>query len=145
MKMKNHKQLGEIGERIAIGELSKFGIDILLPMSDNLAFDFLAYINNKFYKCQVKTTKVKTTNNSYKFSLTSNNWNKKTQYIYNSNDYDVLICCNLETIFLFKFLDIKGRKNICIQVEQTKNKQTKGVNFAKDSIISEERIKYVFD
>lgn len=145
MKIKNHKQLGEIGERIAIGELSKFGIDILLPMSDNLAFDFLAYVNNKFYKCQVKTTKDKTKNNSYKFSLTSNNWNKKSQYIYSPTDYDVLICCNLKEIFLFKFSEIENKKNIFIQVEQTKNKQTKGVNFAKDSIISEKRIKYIFD
>ena len=29
----NNKNKGEIGERIAIGELAKFGIDILLPMS----------------------------------------------------------------------------------------------------------------
>ena len=37
----NKKQLGEIGERIAIGELSKYGLDILLPMSDNLPFDII--------------------------------------------------------------------------------------------------------
>jgi len=73
MQIKNNKHLGEIGERIAIGELSKFGIDILLPMSDNLPFDFLAYVNNKFYKCQVKTTEDVNENNSYQFSLTSNN------------------------------------------------------------------------
>lgn len=38
-ELRNKKQLGEIGE--AIGELSKYGLDILLPMSDNLPFDFV--------------------------------------------------------------------------------------------------------
>lgn len=55
-ELRNKKQLGEIGERIAIGELSKYGLDILLPMSDNLPFDFVIYYNNKFYRTQVKTT-----------------------------------------------------------------------------------------
>lgn len=78
MITKNNKQLGEIGERIAIGELAKYGIDVILPLSDNLPFDFVAYINNKFYKCQVKTTDSLTENDSLRFSLTSNNWNKGT-------------------------------------------------------------------
>ena len=47
-ELRNKKQLGEIGERIAIGELSKYRLDILLPMSDNLPFDFVIYYNNKF-------------------------------------------------------------------------------------------------
>lgn len=37
-ELRNKKQLGK---RIAIGELSKYGLDILLPMSDNLPFDFV--------------------------------------------------------------------------------------------------------
>lgn len=36
MEVRNNKQLGEMGERVAIGELAKYGIDVLLPMSDNL-------------------------------------------------------------------------------------------------------------
>ena len=41
MEVRNNKQLGEMGERVAIGELAKYGIDVLLPMSDNLPFDFV--------------------------------------------------------------------------------------------------------
>lgn len=145
MNLKNYKQLGEIGERIAIGELSKYGIDIMLPMSDNLPFDFIVYINNKFYKCQVKTTNKKQTTNSYHFSLTSNNWNKKTEYLYTKDDYDVLICCNLRTIFLFKYSDVQGKKNISIRDCLTKNNQTKNINFYNDCVISEERLKYIFN
>lgn len=36
MDIKNVKHLGEIGERITIGILSQFGMDIMLPMTDNL-------------------------------------------------------------------------------------------------------------
>ena len=87
-ELRNKKQLGEIGERIAIGELSKYGLDILLPMSDNLPFDFVIYYNNKFYRTQVKTV-----NNSLNFSLTSNNYNKGTVHKYNEDEIDIMICC----------------------------------------------------
>ena len=49
MEVRNNKQLGEMGERVAIGELAKYGIDVLLPMSDNLPFDFVVFHNNKFF------------------------------------------------------------------------------------------------
>ena len=145
MDTKNHKQLGEIGERIAIGELSKFGIDILLPMSDNLPFDFVIFRNNKFYKCQVKTSDSISKYNSIRFSLTSNNWNKGTTYKYTESDFDILICCDLDTIYLFRFSDIGDRSNLYIRKEEPKNGQSKGITFAKDCIISESRLSYVFD
>lgn len=34
MEVRNNKQLGEMGERVAIGELAKYGIDVLFPMSE---------------------------------------------------------------------------------------------------------------
>lgn len=139
--MKNHKQLGEIGERIAIGELAKFGIDVLLPMSDNLPFDFVIYSNNKFFKCQVKTTEEVIENNTYRFSLTSNNWNKGISYFYTEEDYDVLICCNLKTIFLFSFEETRGRHNINLRETPSLNNQVKNINFCRDFVISEERLK----
>ena len=144
MDTKNHKQLGEIGERIAIGELSKFGIDILLPMSDNLPFDFVIIFNNKFYKCQIKTSTQESENDSLKFSLTSNNWNKGTTHKYTKDEIDILICCDLETIYLFKFSEIEGKSSICIRKSDTKNGQKKGIWFAKDYIISESRLSYIF-
>ena len=144
METKNLKQLGEIGERIAIGELSKFGIDILLPMSDNLPFDFVIMFDNKFYKCQVKTSMRKTENGSISFSLTSNNWNKGTIHKYTKEEFDILICCDLKTIYLFKFSEIEGKSAICIREADTKNGQKKGIWFAKDYIISESRLSYIF-
>ena len=144
-ELKNKKQLGEIGERIAIGELSKYGLDIILPMSDNLPFDFIIYYNNNFYKTQVKTTASKTVNDSLLFSLTSNNWNKGTIHKYDESEIDIMICCDLHNIYIFPEIDVKGRSSITIRENPPANNQTKGINFAKDCILSLNRLNYVFD
>lgn len=143
-ELKNKKQLGEIGERIAIGELSKYGIDIILPMSDNLPFDFVIYHNNHFYKCQVKTTAQNTINNSLMFSLTSNNWNKGKIHKYDSTMVDIMICCDLETIYVFPECDVEGRSYITIRKEKTNNCQVKKIHFSEECEISKERLEYVF-
>lgn len=142
---KNHKNLGEIGERIAIGELAKFGIDVLLPMSDNLPFDFVVYKNNKFFKCQVKTTGNITQYNSLRFSLTSNNWNKGIEHKYNSNEVDIFICCDLNTIYLFKFDELVGKNDVHLRFSKPKNNQNKGVWFAQDYRISKNKIDNIFN
>jgi hypothetical protein len=144
LQIKNSKNLGEIGERIAIGELAKFGIDVLLPMSDNLPFDFIVFKNNKFFKCQVKTTKSVTEYNSLHFSLTSNNWNKGTEHKYTSDEVDVFICCDLNTIYLFKFDELVGKKDLYLRYSSPKNNQDKGIWFAQEYRISNEIIEKVF-
>lgn len=136
----NNKQLGEIGERIAIGELSKYGLDILLPMSDNLPYDFVIYYNNKFYKCQVKTSTEISDTGALRFNLTSNNWNKGTVKIYNEAEIDILICCDLDSIYLFSFSEISGKQNIYLRYSPPKNGQVKGINLAKDYKISREKL-----
>lgn len=142
--LRNKKQLGEIGERISIGELSKYGVDIILPMSDNLPFDFVVYYNNKFYKCQVKTTAKKTINGSLCFSLTSNNWNSGKIHKYDSNIVDVMVCCDLETIYLFPEKEVENKTIITIRKTKANNGQVKNIHFASDCVISKERIDYVF-
>lgn len=140
----NNKKIGEIGERIAIGELSKYGLDIILPMGDNLPFDFIVYKDNKLYKCQVKSTSIKDECNAFQFNLITTNWYSRKEYMYTKDDVDVIICCDLNTIYLFKFSELEGRKSISIRVDNPKQNQTKGINFAKDYIITEERINEVF-
>ncbi len=144
IKTKNKKNLGEIGERIAIGELAKYGIDVILPMSDNLPFDFVVYKNNKFYKCQVKTTESRTINDSISFSLTSNNWYSKTIYNYSKEDVDVIICCDLNTIYLFRIDEVLGKKRLALRKSAPKNNQINGIHFAKDYKISQDLIDKVF-
>ena len=144
IEAKNKKDIGEIGERIAIGELAKYGIDVMLPMSDNLPFDFVVFKNNKFYKCQVKTTASRSANNSLFFSLTSNNWYSKKEYKYTKEDTDVIICCDLNTIYLFNIDELLGRNGITLRTTLPKNNQINKVHFAKDYRISQDLIDKVF-
>lgn len=144
MEVRNNKQLGEMGECVAIGELAKYGIDVLLPMSDNLPFDFVVFHNNKFFKCQVKTTDTKTENNSLCFSLVTNNWSNKETHKYTIDEVDVVICCDLDTIYLFPMSELVDRRTITLRTETPKNGQVKGINFTKDYVISEDRISKIF-
>ena len=143
-ELRNKKQLGEIEESIAISELSKYGLYILLPMSSNLPLHFLIYYNNKFCRTQVKTTASTTVNNSMNFSLTSNNYNKGTVHKYNEDEIYIIICCDLHNIYIFPECYVANRNSITISEEPPANNQTKRINFAKDCIISIERLNYTF-
>lgn len=140
----NRKQLGEIGERIAIGELAKYGIDVMLPMTDNLPFDIVVYYNNKFYKCQVKTSRTVSKEGSKVFDVRTNDWYRHTSYTYTREDVDVWILCDLENIYLLKFDELKCKSAISLRESATRNNQQNGVRLASDYIISESRIKEVF-
>lgn len=142
--LRNHKNVGERGERIAIGELAKFDIDVMLPMSDNLPFDLVIYHNNKFFKCQVKTSTFMTKNESISFNLRSNDWYAKTTHKYTKDEVDVFILCDLTNIYLVKFEEMDGRVNFTIRNTIPLSKKIDGIHFASDYIISEKRIEEVF-
>ena len=52
----NTKEIGLIGESLAITEFVKLGIPVYLPFGENTKCDLIIDIANKLYKCQVKTT-----------------------------------------------------------------------------------------
>lgn len=140
----NKKGIGEIGERIAIGELAKYGINVMLPLTDNLPFDLVVFYNNKFFKCQVKTSTFITKEKSISFSIRSNDWYKKTIKIYTKNEVDVWILCDLKNIYLIKFDENNSKNAISLRFSKPLNNQIKGIKYAKDYVISEKRIKEVF-
>ena len=117
----NRKKLGEIGERIAIGELAKFGIDVMLPMTDNLPFDLVVYYNNKFFKCQVKTSTFITKEGSMSFDISTNDWYQHTVHTYTSNEVDVWILCDLKNIYLIRYDENTSKKAIALRTCPTKN------------------------
>lgn len=53
-----------------------------------------------------------------------------------------MICCDLHNIYIFPECDVANRNSI--REEPPANNQTKGINFAKDYIISIERLNYTF-
>ena len=141
----NKKTIGERGERITIGELAKFDINVLQPMGDNLPFDLVVYHNNKFFKCQIKTSNTTSKNESIRFNLTSNNWYAKTTHKYSKDEVDVFILCDLNNIYLFKFEELEGKGIISLRNTMTKSNQVSLIHFASDYIISDKRIEEVFN
>ena len=143
---KNSKSDGEKGQAIAIGELAKYDIDVCLPMSDNLAFDFITVYNGKLFRTQVKSGKKlpSRTNGSIEFDMRSNNWHKKTSKTYTSEEIDVMILCDYNTIYLLEKEEWEGKSTFTIRTEKPKNNQTKGCNLAEDYVICNERLAKVF-
>lgn len=138
------KQIGELGEQIVIGELGKFGIQTLIPLSDNLPFDLVVYTNNKFYKCQVKTRRT-IKNGAITFGMRTG-LNTKHPHSYTKDEVDVFILCDLEHIFLLTFDEFhkKTKTQFALRYSSSVNKQSMKVNYASDYVISTERLKEVF-
>jgi hypothetical protein len=114
---RNHKQNGEKGERVAIGELAKYDIDVAIPMSDNHPYDFIIIINDKFYRAQVKSS-TQILNGSLMFALKKNNWYKRTSKKYTSDDIDVMILCDYSTIYLLTPLEFNNKSSFAISFER---------------------------
>ena len=143
---KNSKSEGEKGQNIVIGELAKLGIDICIPLSDNLPFDMIV-----IYECQLLRTQVKSSSytssgceGSIEFSLVSNNWHKKTTKKYTTSEIDVVILCDYDKIYLLDVKDWEGRSSFTLRYESSKNKQSKNCHIAKDYIASPQRMKEVW-
>ena len=63
--MLSTNQLGNLGESKAITKFIEEGFDIFTQFSGHNPFDFVIHRDSKLYKVEVKTTTVKTNNNSY--------------------------------------------------------------------------------
>jgi hypothetical protein len=115
--VRNHKQNGEKGERIAIGELAKYDIDVAMPMSDNHLYDFIIIIGSKFYRAQVKSS-TQMISDSLLFALKKNDWYKRTSKKYTSNDIDVMILCDYSTIYLLTPSEFNNKSTFTISFKR---------------------------
>jgi hypothetical protein len=97
----NPKEIGTIGESIAITEFIKLGIQVYLPFGENSKVDFIVDIDNVLYKCQVKTTNT-ILNDKFQISLESTRSNKtsNTRVSYTNNDIDFYILVCLQNDFV---------------------------------------------
>jgi hypothetical protein len=142
----NKKAIGERGQNCVIGDFAKFDIPVAIPLSDNLPFDLIVYINSKLYKIQVKASSQVNNKGSIEFDLSSNNWYTKTIKLYNENDCDIIACYDLNRnqTYLLSPKEFANKRRFTIRYEEAKNGQTKGMNFHDDYVLSEKRISEVF-
>ena len=142
----NYKSIGDLGQNCVIGHFSKFGIGISIILSDNYPFDFIAIIDNKLFKVQVKSSSFYTSTGAISFDLKTNNFYNGNISKYSKYTCDVIACYNIvrDEVYILSPSDFENKSSITIRVEKSKNNQLHCTNWIDDYILSPKRIKKVF-
>lgn len=138
----NSKAKGEKAQLIVMGEFAKLDIPVLVPLSDNLSFDFVAVINGELKKIQVKSSERTNPTGAIEFSIKTNNWNKGTIKGYTQKDCDFIVCYDHTSgdMYLLKPEHFVGARNWSVRKKKTKNGQVKGLNFHDDFFLTKEKL-----
>lgn len=137
------KIIGDIGVSVVVSEFLKHGISVLLPYDDNSPYDIVIYVNNEFYKIQVKTTeRVKYNGSQMDFEITKSNPYSKIdpKYVEGEVDYFALYCIENEWCGFFEFDEYKP--HLTFRLKEPKNNQVKNIKFAKDYLFHDQIIRF---
>ena len=130
--MLNSHFIGEITEQQVTLEFLKQGILISKPLVQSSRYDFIADINNKLYKIQVKTGRFK--EESYlEFATSTSHTNTKgtINISYSEDDVDFFATMYNGQCYLIPY-SLCGKRAQRLRFIPAKNGQTKGILFAKD-------------
>ena len=130
--MLNSHFIGEITEQQVTLEFLKQGILISKPLVQSSRYDFIADINNKLYKIQVKTGRFK--EESYlEFATSTSHTNTKgtINISYSEDDVDFFATMYNGQCYLIPYR-LCGKRAQRLRFVSAKNGQTKGILFAKD-------------
>ena len=124
--------IGEITEQEVALEFLKLGILISKPLVQSSKYDFVADINHKLYKIQVKTGSFK--EDAYlEFATSTSHTNTQgtVNLSYSEQDVDFFATMYQGQCYLIPY-DLCGKRSQRIRFVPTKSGQTKGILFAKD-------------
>ena len=125
----NSKDVGNLGEHIAIVELLKNDIIVSRPLGDNARYYLILDVNGVLYTCQVKSTNSATAKLAT-FSLESSQAHRGgTGQQYN---VDLFCCVDITNNKVLIVPNIDNISSIKIRYEPTENGQTKGINMWYD-------------
>ena len=127
--------IGEITEQTVALEFLKRGILLSKPVVQSSRYDFIADINHKLYKIQVKTGTLK--ENAYiEFATSTSHTNAQgtINLSYTNADVDFFSPVYDGQCYLIPF-KLCGKRNQRIRLVPTLNGQTKGILFAKDFVL----------
>ena len=128
----NSKDIGNLGEHIAIVELLKNDIIVSRPLGDNARYDLILDINETLYTCQVKSTN-SATEKAAEFFLTSSQAHRGSgRQKYNT---DVFCLVDIVNNKVFLVANTEPRTAMKIRYQPTENNQTKGINMWYDYTI----------
>ena len=116
-----------------MSRLLKSGRTLLTPVGDNERYDLVVEEDDKFKRVQVKVGRVK--NGAVHFDTSSTNYTKghwhRVKYT-GQVDFFGVHCPEIDKTYLISAEEVDKLYGACLRLEETKNKQTKGIRFAKD-------------
>ena len=130
--MNKTKALGTRGELIAAADLIEKGYNVFTEIGDNSPIDLIAVnpSNHKIIKFQVKTATVK----NGKIVVYGSVMTRSYRRTYNIEDFNYFIVVVPERDIIMyipieDILETGNSTNLVIRIDESKNNQTKGVNF----------------
>lgn len=131
------KQKGNLTELQCLSAFVEQGCSVSIPYGDNSKYDFIADIDGKLFKIQVKTASLKT-DGAIKFSCRSTHVNCKgtVNERYSKEDVDFFATYWDNQCYLIPINECSVEKTLRFTLP--KNGQTKGISFAKDYILADQ-------
>lgn len=130
--MHHTKEKGDIGVLKAQADIAEQGYKILVPLSEHLPFDLVAYKNGEYKRIQVKYRKA--VNGSISFDARSTWSDKNGSHVerMDKNQVDIvcLYCPETDKCYYFNPKDMD--KSISLRIKDTRNGQSKNVKQAVD-------------
>ena len=125
--------IGEITEQQVAIEFLKLGILVSKPLVQSSRYDFIADINHRLYKIQVKTSTPKEENAYIQFATSTSHTNTQgtLNLTYTEEDVDYFATMYENQCYLIPQKEC-GKRAQRLRLVPTLNGQTKGVMFAKD-------------
>lgn len=134
----NSKQLGNVTEvQVMLGFL-QLGYNVLTPYGDCERYDFVADVNGKFVKIQVKSSKVSDDGIKFSFNTASTHYSdgKCVHHSYSKEDIDYFATVYNNQVYLIPVEECSSRSQ-SLRLVPAKNGQTRGVKWAKDYRLEE--------
>lgn len=134
----NSKQLGNVTEvQVMLGFL-QLGYNVLTPYGDCERYDFVADVNGKFVKIQVKSSKVSDDGTKFSFNTASTHYSdgKCVHHSYSKEDIDYFATVYNNQVYLIPVEECSSRSQ-SLRLVPAKNGQTRGVKWAKDYRLEE--------
>ena len=134
----NSKQLGNVTEvQVMLGFL-QLGYNVLTPYGDCERYDFVADVNGKFVKIQVKSSKVSDDGTKFSFNTASTHYSdgKCVHHSYSKEDIDYFATVYNNQVYLIPVEECSSRSQ-SLRLVPAKNGQTRGVKWVKDYRLEE--------
>lgn len=126
----NSKHRGALTELQVMTYLFELGYQVSIPYGDNARYDFILDIDNRLYKIQVKTARLKQ-KGVYEFKCTRMRVNRgeNVRKHYTSEEVDYFATMINGKCYLVPQSEVSDSKTL--RFIKPKNKQTKGITFAE--------------